>query len=51
MMKKMKKGWKITLSVVLVLLVFGPLVIPIPEAKNTQPAEAFTDPDSQFITG
>ena len=52
MMKTMKKGWKITLitlSVVLVLLVLGPLIIPIPEAKNTQPAEAFTDPDSQFI--
>jgi len=51
-MKKMKKGWKITLitlAVLLVLLVLGPLVIPIPPTKNTQPAEAFADPDSQFI--
>lgn len=51
-MKNMKKGWKITLitlAVLLFLLVLGPLVIPIPPAKNTQPAEAFADPDSQFI--
>jgi pimeloyl-ACP methyl ester carboxylesterase len=51
-MKKMKKGWKITLIIIaslLVLLVLGPLVIPIPPAKNTQPVQAFTDADSQFV--
>ena len=51
-MKTMKKGWKITLStlaVLLVLLVLGPLVIPIPPLTTTQPAESFADPDSQFI--
>ncbi len=50
--EKDEKGWKITLitlAVLLVLLVLGPLVLPIPPAKNTQPAEAFADPDSRFI--
>jgi pimeloyl-ACP methyl ester carboxylesterase len=48
----MKKGWKITLIIIasLVLLILvGPFLIPVPPLGDTQPASALADPDSQFI--
>jgi len=48
----MKKGLKITLIVLasfLFLILVGPFLIPISPARNTQPAKALADPDSQFI--
>ena len=48
----MKKGWKITLIVLasLVLLVLvGPFLIPIPPLENVQPPQSLADPDSQFV--
>ena len=48
----MKKGWKIALVVLaalLLLIVVGPFLIPVPELENTQPVEALADPDSIFL--
>lgn len=48
----MKKGWKITLIVLasLVLLVLvGPFLIPIPPLENIQPPQSLAEPDSQFV--
>jgi len=48
----MKKGWKITLIVIttmLVLLLAGPFLVPVPALADTQPARSLADPDSQFI--
>jgi pimeloyl-ACP methyl ester carboxylesterase len=46
-----KKSWRIgiILIVIVVVLLIGPLIIPVPPLKNTQPFEALADPDSQFI--
>lgn len=49
----MKKGWKITiilLASLLLLVLFGPFLVPVRPAKGTQPNESLADPDSQFIT-
>lgn len=48
----MKKGWKITLIVLgalLFLFLVGPFLVPIPPLENTQPTQALTDQDSQFV--
>lgn len=48
----MKKGWKIALIIIasLTLLVLvGPFLVPVPPLENTQPPDALSDPDSQFI--
>ena len=48
----MKKGWKITLIVLasLVLLVLvGPFLIPIPPLENVQSPQSLAEPDSQFV--
>ena len=48
----MKKGLKITFIVIaslLVLLLVGPFLVPVPPLENTQPTEVLADPDSQFI--
>ena len=48
----MKKGWKITLIVMaalLVLVLVGPFLVPIPKLENTRPVEALADPDSLFM--
>jgi pimeloyl-ACP methyl ester carboxylesterase len=48
----MKKGWKITLIVLaalLVLVLVGPFLVPIPKLENTFPVEALADPDSLFM--
>ena len=48
----MKKGWKITLATLaslLLLVLVGPFLVPVPPLENTQPPQAMADPDSQFI--
>ena len=48
----MKKGWKITFIVIaslLLLILVGPFLVPVPPLDNTQPAQALADQDSQFI--
>jgi pimeloyl-ACP methyl ester carboxylesterase len=48
----MKKGWKITLFVLgllLLLLLIGPFLVPIPPLNNSQPPQALAEPDSQFV--
>ncbi len=48
----MKKGWKITFTIIaslLLLILVGPFLVPVPPLENTQPPEALADPDSQFV--
>ena len=48
----MKKGWKITLSILgalLLLVLVGPFLIPVPPLADTQPPQALADQDSLFI--
>ena len=48
----MKKGWKITriiLASVLILIVVGPFLVPIPPLETAQPPQQLADPDSQFV--
>lgn len=48
----MKKGWKITIFILasLILLVLvGPFLIPIPPLENVQSPQSLADPDSQFV--
>jgi pimeloyl-ACP methyl ester carboxylesterase len=48
----MKKGWKITLSVIaglLVLILAGPFLVPVMPLDNNLPPVVLADPDSQFI--
>lgn len=43
---------KVTLAILLsllLLLIIGPLILPIPALKDTEPAEQLADADSQFI--
>jgi pimeloyl-ACP methyl ester carboxylesterase len=50
--EKMKKGWKIALFIVVglvVLLLVGPFLVPVPPLKGTQPPESLADPDSRFL--
>jgi len=48
----MKKGWKIIFIIIaslLVLILVGPFLVPVPPLENTQPPETLADPDSQFV--
>ncbi len=48
----MKKGWKITLITLfslLLLVLVGPFLVPIPPLEDTVPPETLADPDSQFV--
>lgn len=48
----MKKGWKITLSILaalLFLILVGPFLIPVPPLENTEPPQTLADEDGQFI--
>ena len=48
----MKKGLKITLIIIAVLLVVvlvGPFLIPVPSLENTLPPQDLADPDSVFL--
>lgn len=48
----MKKGWKITLitlAVLLTILLAGPFLVPIPSLAGTQSPQSLADSDSQFI--
>jgi pimeloyl-ACP methyl ester carboxylesterase len=48
----MKKGWKITLillAALLVLVLVGPFLVPIPKLDNTLPVQDLADPDSLFM--
>lgn len=48
----MKKGWKITLITLIVLLMLvmvGPFLVPVPDLENTQPVAALADLDSIFL--
>jgi pimeloyl-ACP methyl ester carboxylesterase len=48
-MKKFLKIIGIAFSVILVLLLVVPFLIPVPPLKDTVPAEQLADPDSKFI--
>ncbi len=39
----------IVLSVLLLLILVGPFLVPVPPLENTLPVEELTDPDSRFI--
>ena len=48
----MKKGWKITLSILaamLILVLIGPFLIPVPPLENTQPPQSLADEEGQFL--
>jgi pimeloyl-ACP methyl ester carboxylesterase len=48
----MKKGWKITLSILaalLLLILVGPFLVPVPPLEDTQPPEILADEQGQFI--
>ncbi|MFW5714706.1 MAG: alpha/beta fold hydrolase [Brevefilum sp.] len=48
----MKKGWKTTFTIIaslLLLILVGPFLVPVPPLENTHPPEALADPDSQFV--
>ncbi len=49
---KKNRFWKITgitLGVILILVLVGPFLIPVPPLENTVPAETLVDEDSKFI--
>ncbi|NWG32820.1 MAG: alpha/beta hydrolase [Chloroflexi bacterium] len=49
---KKNRFWKIAgtvLSVLLILILVGPFLVPVPPLENTVPVEQLTDPDSRFI--
>ena len=48
-MKKVGRIVLYVLAALLLILLFGPLVIPIPKLEGTTPAQELADPDSQFI--
>jgi len=48
----MKKGWKITLitlAVLLIIILAGPFLVPIPPLEDAQSPQSLADSDSQFI--
>jgi len=48
----MKKGWRIFLIVlgaIVLLLLFGPFLVPVPPLVGTLPPEQLADPDSRFV--
>lgn len=48
-MKRFWRGVLIVVGLLLVGLIVGPLLVPIPPLGGTQPPQALADPDSQFI--
>ena len=48
-MKTATRWILIVLAVLLVIVLAGPLVVPIPPLKGMQPAAELADPDSQFV--
>lgn len=46
---KLLKGIAIVFLVLLLIVLIGPLVWPVPPLQGTRPAEELADPDSQFI--
>jgi pimeloyl-ACP methyl ester carboxylesterase len=47
--KPWKRNIAIAVGVVLVIVIIGPLIIPIPPLKDTLPPKALAGPDSRFI--
>ena len=48
----MKKGWKITLSILAALLLLtlvGPFLIPVPPLEDTQPPQSLADEEGRFV--
>jgi len=48
-MKKVIRWVGIFLGIILIILLIGPFLIPVPTLENTVPPEALADADSQFI--
>ena len=48
-MKRWLRGLLIALSVLLVILLVGPFLVPVPPLEGTVPPEQLADPDSRFI--
>lgn len=48
-MKNKKRRIWIGILVVLLLLLIGPFLVPVPPLENTRPPQELADPDSQFI--
>jgi len=48
-MKPWKRNLAILLGVMLVIIIIGPLIIPIPPLKDTLPPKELAGPDSRFI--
>jgi len=48
-MKKIWRGLLITLGILLLVVLVGPFLVPVPPLKGTVPPEQLADPDSQFI--
>jgi pimeloyl-ACP methyl ester carboxylesterase len=48
-MKRLGRVLPLTIAFLLVLLLIGPLVIPVPPLKGTLPPEQLADPDSLFV--
>jgi pimeloyl-ACP methyl ester carboxylesterase len=49
---KKNRFWKITgtvLGVILILVLVGPFLVPVPPLENTVPAETLADEDSRFV--
>jgi len=48
-MKPWLRGLLIALAVLLVILLVGPFLVPVPPLEGTVPPEQLADPDSRFI--
>ncbi len=48
-MKKWLRGLLIALGVLLVILLVGPFLVPVPPLEGTVPPEQLADPDSRFV--
>ncbi|MBN1955932.1 MAG: alpha/beta hydrolase [Anaerolineae bacterium] len=48
-MKKILRTAGIVLAVLLLVLLVGPFLVPVPPLENTAPPEQLADPDSQFV--
>ena len=48
-MKKIWRGLLIILTILLLVVLVGPFLIPVPPLKDTLPPEQLADPDSKFI--
>ena len=48
-MKRWQKNLLIVLAVILVIVLIGPFLIPVPELQGLSAEQALADPDSQFM--